>query len=113
MLDAHAAAGRDAVRRRRGADHEIDIDGVDACAHERLARGRDSEIGCQLALVGNVALLDAGTLADIQASLASTRRDRSSLAIIRLGRRAPTPWITDRMNATSHLSYASASEQEP
>src|SRR5262245_54719523 len=44
----------------------------------------------------------------IHASLVSTRRARSSLVMMRFGRWAPTPRITDRMKATSHLMVGSA-----
>ena len=62
-LDAHGGGRKGAVRRGGGADDEIDVDRVDAGAHQRLARGGDAEIGGQLALLGDVALLDAGALA--------------------------------------------------
>ena len=63
-LDAHGGSGKGAVRRGGCAHHEIDVDRVDAGAHERLARGGDAEVGGQLAVLGDVALLDAGALLD-------------------------------------------------
>ena len=61
-LDAHGGGRKGAVGRGGRADDEIDVDGIDAGAHERLARGGDAEIGGELALLGDVALLDAGAL---------------------------------------------------
>ena len=53
-----------AVGRRGRADDEIDVDGIDAGAHQGLARGGDAEVRRELAVVGDVALLDARALAD-------------------------------------------------
>ena len=61
MLDGRGR--KRAVGRGGGADHEIDIDRIDARAHQRLARSGDAEIGRQLAVLGDVALLDAGAFA--------------------------------------------------
>ena len=49
--------GKVSIRRGGRAHDEIDIDRVDAGAHERLARGGDAEVGGELALLGDVALL--------------------------------------------------------
>ena len=76
-LDAHGGGREGAVGRRGGADDEVDVDRVDAGAHQRLARGGDAEIGRQLAIVGDVALLDAGALADPRVvGIDEARRDR-------------------------------------
>ena len=63
-LNAHGGSGKGSIRRGGRAHHEIDIDRVDAGAHEGLARGGNAEVGGQLAVLGDVALLDAGALLD-------------------------------------------------
>src|SRR4029453_16274702 len=63
-LNAHGGSGKGPVRRGGRAHHEIDIDRIDAGAHEGLARSGNAEVGGQLAVLGDVALLDAGALLD-------------------------------------------------
>ena len=63
-LDAHGGGREGAIGRGGGADDEIDVDRVDAGAHQRLTRGGDAEIGGQLAVGSDVALRDAGPLLD-------------------------------------------------
>ena len=60
---ARAVAGKGAIGRGGGANDEVDVDRIDAGAHQCLARGGDAEIGGQLAVLGDVALLDAGAFA--------------------------------------------------
>ena len=64
VLDLHRRGRERAVGRRRGADDEIDVDGIDAGAHQRLLGGGDAEIGGQLVVAGDVALANAGALDD-------------------------------------------------
>ena len=57
-------AGKRAIGRRRGADDEIDVDGIDAGAHQRLLGGGNAEVGGQLVVAGDVPLANAGALDD-------------------------------------------------
>ena len=64
VLDLHRRRRKGAVGRRRRADDEIDVDGIDAGAHQRLLGGGDAEVGRELVVAGDVALTDAGALDD-------------------------------------------------
>ena len=64
LLNPHGSRGERAVGRCRGADDEIDVDGIDAGAHQRLLGGGDAEIGRQFVVAGDVPLTDASALDD-------------------------------------------------
>ena len=53
-----------AVGRGGGADDEVDVDGIDAGADERLMGRGDAEIGGQLVVAGDMALANARALDD-------------------------------------------------
>src|SRR6185437_1482725 len=63
-LDPHRGGRERAVRRGGGANDKVDVDRVDAGAHQRLARGTDAEVGRQLVGLRDVTLLNAGALLD-------------------------------------------------
>src|SRR5262249_24989224 len=63
-LDAHAGGREGAIGRGGRADHQVDVDGVNAGAYERLMGGGNAEVGGELTLFGDVALLDPRPLAD-------------------------------------------------
>ena len=82
-----------------GADDEVDVERVDAGAHEGLAAAAmpRSEVSSPSAAMWRCSM---PVRSWIHSSLVSTMFARSSLVRTRFGRCAPTPRITDRMNAT-------------
>ena len=63
-MDAHSCCRKRPVGRGRGADHQIDVDGIDTGAHQCLLGGGDPQIARQFAIGGDVALFDAGAFGD-------------------------------------------------
>ena len=64
VLDEVGRRGKRHVGARRADDDKVDVLGHEVRALERLLRGAHREVGCHLALFGDVPLADAGALHD-------------------------------------------------
>ena len=85
-LQQAGGAGKDEVRRRGRDDDEVDVLGLQAGGVERAAAGLEREVARSLRLLGDVALRDAGALADPLVAGVEPRAAKSALVTTRGGR---------------------------